>query len=136
MSTTTRSIPTAGKGSLWAGRVISAIPIVFMLFDGVTKLMNIAPVREAHAQLGYAESLAPILGTLALACILLYSIRRTAVLGAVLLTGYLGGAIAAQMRIGAPAFSLIFPIILGGLAWLGLYLREPSLRAVLPLPRS
>jgi len=136
MSATTLSIHPVSKSSLWAGRIISAMPVAFMLFDGITKLMNIAPVREAQIQLGYADNLAFVLGALALMCMLLYVIRSTSILGAVLLTGYLGGAIAAQVRVNAPAFSLVFPVMLGGLAWLGLYLREPRLRAVLPFLRD
>lgn len=136
MSTTTHSLQPVGKGALWGGRIASALSVAFMLFDGVTKLLNIAPVREAQTQLGYSENLGPVLGALALVCILLYVIRSTSVLGAVLLTGYLGGAIAAQVRVGAPTFSVVFPVIMGTLAWLGLYLREPTLRAVFPLSRS
>src|SRR5258706_10617651 len=95
--------PAALSGSLskrlLAGRIISAVPILFLIFDGVIKVVKIAPVVDAFAQLGYPVSLAPRIGILALACVAVYAIPRTSVLGAVLLTGYLGGAVATQLRI-------------------------------------
>jgi hypothetical protein len=108
------------------------VPILFLTFDAVVKLVKIAPVVDAFAQLGYPISLAPAIGVLALACTAVYAIPRTSVLGAVLLTGYLGGAIATQVRIGAGVFPVFFPLIIAALVWGGLYLREEKLRALLP----
>src|SRR5262245_54017838 len=90
------------KKSLWGGRVISGLPVLFLLFDSTVKLLAIAPVREAHARLGYAPDVARTLGLVELACLLLYLFPRTATLGAVLLTGWLGGAIATHVRIADP----------------------------------
>ena len=118
---------------LWAGRVISGIVILFLLFDAISKLMKVAPVLEASARLGYPASLAVGIGCLLLGCVIVYIIPRTSVLGAVLLTGYLGGATAAQVRIGAPLFETLFPVIFGVLVWAGVFLREERLRTLIPL---
>jgi len=109
------------------------VPILFLTFDAVIKLVKIPAVAEAFGRLGYPLSLASGIGVLALICTAVYAIPRTAALGAVLLTGYLGGAIATQVRIGAGAFSVVFPIIIAGLVWGGLFLRDSRLRAFLPL---
>ena len=120
--------------ALWTGRILSALPVLFMLFDSAIHLMKIPPVVESFGQLGYPVSLAVGLGIIELICVVLYVVPRTAVLGAILLTGYLGGAIASQVRIGAPLFSnALFPVYLGVLIWGGLYLRESRLRALIPL---
>jgi hypothetical protein len=116
-----------------AGRIISAVPILFMIFDGGIKLTKVAPVTEAFIQLGYPVSLAPTIGILALVCTAVYALPRSSVLGAVLLTGYLGGAIATQVRAGAGLFPIFFPLIIAGLIWGGLFLRDDRLRAFLPL---
>ena len=116
---------------LLAARVISAVPILFLMFDAVIKLVKIAPVVDAFAQLGYSIALAPTIGVLALVCVAVYAIPRTAILGAVLLTGYLGGAIASQVRIGAGVFPVFFPVIIGSLIWAGLYLRDDRLKRVI-----
>lgn len=121
------------KKRLWTGRIISAVPVLFLLVDGVMKLMNAAPVLEAQARLGYPPSLAPAIGILELVCLIVYVVPRTAVLGAILLTGYLGGATATHVRIGGDPFSVLFPGIIGALLWGGLYLRDRCLRALLPL---
>jgi hypothetical protein len=119
---------------LWAGRVITALPVLFLLFDIVIKLMQIAPVRESFARLGYPESVAVGIGTLELVCLAVYLIPRTSVLGAILLTGYLGGAVATHVRVGDPLVShILFPTYVGALIWGGLYLREDRLRALVPL---
>ncbi len=132
-----KNTPTLGaqtapvsKKMLWAGRVMSALPVLMLLFSGVTKLMKPAPVVEGFAHLGYPESLALGLGIVELACAVVYVIPRTSVLGAILMTGYLGGATATHLRIGEPFFT---PIVLGLLVWGGLYLRDDRLRALLPL---
>jgi len=121
------------KSRVRAGYIISALPVLFLLFDGVAKLLKPPSVLEATVRLGYPESVIFSLGLILTACAVLYVVPRTSILGAILLTGYLGGAISAQVRIGAPLFSVIFPIILGILLWLGLYTRDQRLRALIPL---
>ncbi len=119
---------------LWAGRTMSAIAVLFLLFDSVIKLVVIAPVVESFAQLGYPVSLARGIGLLELLCIIVYVIPRTSVLGAILLTGYLGGAVATHVRVGSPLFThILFPTYVGALIWGGLLLREDRLRALIPL---
>ena len=122
---------TGSKKSLWAGRIMSGIVVLFLIFDGVTKLMVIQPVVQGMRQLGYPVPLAPVIGTILLICVVLYVIPRTAPLGAILLTGYLGGAVASQFRIGMPLFSYtLAPIYVAALAWGGLYLRDSRVRGL------
>jgi hypothetical protein len=122
------------KKTLWAGRIISALPVLFLLFDSVVKLMQIDAVVESFAQLGYPVSLALSIGILELFCIGVYVIPRTSILGAILLTGYLGGAIATHVRISSPLLThTFFPIYVGVLVWGGLFLRDRRLRALIPL---
>jgi hypothetical protein len=119
----------------WAGRVISALVVLFLLLDGVIKALQLAPAVEATEQLGYPERLVLGIGLLQLACLVVNLTPRTAPLGAILLTGFHGGAVATHLRAGSEPFSLIFPIILGALLWGGLYLRDARLRAlVAPRP--
>lgn len=131
-NTSTLGAQTApgSKKMLWAGRIMSVLPVLMLLFSGVMKLMKPAPVVEGFAHLGYPASLALGLGIIELTCAVVYVIPRTSVLGAILLTGYLGGATATHLRIGEPFF---MPIILGMLVWGGLYLRDDRLRSLLPL---
>src|SRR5438876_1174817 len=103
------------RGAVWTGRILSTLVTLFLVFDGVIHLAKPAPVVEAFAQLGFPVSLSVTIGLIELACLALYLIPRTALLGAVLLTGYLGGAVATQLRIGAPVFSELFPFIVGTL---------------------
>ena len=117
------------KKMLWAGRVVSALPVLTLLMSGVMKLVKPAAVVEEFIRLGYDESHVLGLGILEIACTIVYVIPRTAVLGAILLTGYLGGAVATHVRIGDPFFP---PIIIGVLVWGGLYLRDTRLRALVP----
>jgi len=126
----------SNKGALWAGRIISALPALFLLFDGIMKLVKPVFVVEATVQLGYPESVIIGLGALLIACTILYLIPRTAVLGAILLTGYLGGAVATHVRVGGPLFSIIFPVILGAMLWGGLYLRDERVRSLTNFKRS
>ena len=115
------------------GRIVTALPVLFLAFDTAIKFSNVPAVAETMNQLGYAPSAAPLIGILELACLAIYLGPQTAVLGAVLLTGYLGGAIASHVRVGNPLFSHeLFPTYIAALLWLGLYLREPRLRALLP----
>jgi hypothetical protein len=132
MQSPTQVAPVSTK-ALWAGRILSALAVLFLLFDGVTKIMKVAPVLQASAQLGYPVSLIVSIGAVLLICTGIYAIPRTSVLGAILLTGYLGGAVASQARIGNPLFETLFPIIFGALIWAGIFLREDRLRALIPL---
>ena len=117
---------------LWMGRGLSALPALVLVLSASMKLSH-APqfVAQWTGKLGYSEASLTAIGLLALACLLVYLVPRTAVLGAVLLTGYLGGAIAAHVRIADPAG--VTPLVLGILVWAGLYLRDARLRALLPL---
>ncbi len=119
-------------GSQWAGRVVSWLIALFLLLDGVAKLFKPAPVVEGTVKLGYSESVIIPLGIVLIACTILYLLPRTAVLGAILLTGYLGGAVATHVRVGDGAFGVIFAAAFGVLLWLGLYLRDQRLRELLP----
>ncbi len=122
--------------NLWAGRIISGLAVLFMLFDAVIHVLKITPVVEAFAQLGFPLGVARGLGIVELVCIALYVIPRTSVLGAILLTGYLGGAIATQVRAGAPLVSTaLFPVYIALFVWGGLYLRDDKVRALIPLRR-
>lgn len=121
------------RGTLWAGRIISGLPALFLLVDGAMKLVKPAPVVEATVRLGYPESTIVPIGVVLIVCTILYLIPRTAVLGAILLTAYLGGAVATHVRAGEPVFSIVFAIVFGVLLWLGLYLRNPTLRLLVPL---
>jgi len=135
MPVTTETTSTSPK-ALWAGRIVSALVVLFMLFDSIIKLIKIEPVVQSFAQLGYPDRLAGSVGIIELICIALYTIPRTSVLGAVLLTGIMGGAIASHMRVGNPLFShILFGVYLGGLAWLGLFLRDERVRTLIPLRR-
>ncbi len=135
MQTSTQVATVSGK-TLWAGRVVSVLVILFLLLDGTIKLVPLHPVTESLAQLGYPVSLARGLGILTLACTVLYAIPRTSILGAILLTGLLGGAIASHLRVGSPIFThLLFGAYLGATVWGGLFLRDDRLRALIPLRR-
>ena len=135
MSVTT-DLEAPSKGRLWTGRILSGIAIVFLLFDAVIHLIKPAPVVTAFGQLGYPISASVPIAIIEFVCIAFYIVPRTSILGAVLLTGYLGGAIAAQLRIGAPLFStLLFPIYVAFLVWGGLYLRDPIVRTIIPIRR-
>jgi hypothetical protein len=123
-------IVPVSKTMLWAGRVVSTLPVLMLLMSGVMKLVKPEPVVKGMHDLGWDESLALGLGILEIACTVVYAIPRTSVLGAILLTGYLGGAIATHVRI---SDQFVGPIILGVLVWGGLYMRDIRLRALLPL---
>lgn len=120
------------------GRVISGVVVLFLLFDGAIKLLPLSVVTETMDKMGYGSSdtLARSLGIITIVCTLLYSVPPTSILGAILLTGYLGGAIASHVRIGSPLFShTLFGLYLGLMVWGGLYLRDGNLRALLPFRR-
>lgn len=118
---------TASAAALWAGWIITALVILFLTFDGATKIIKVAPVIEASESLGLPRGTLLGIGSVLLACTVIYGIPRTAVLGAILLTGYLGGAVAIHVRAGSGAFPIAFSIAFGVLAWTGLLLREPRL---------
>jgi hypothetical protein len=121
------------KGVIWTGRVISTICVLFLIFDGVTKVMQESHVMAAMAQGGYSPGVTIPLGITVLVCALLYAIPATSVLGAVLLTGWLGGAVDSMVRMAAPGHPFLFPVPFGVLVWLGLYLREERLKQLLPV---
>jgi hypothetical protein len=122
---------TTAVSSLWTGRIIISLVVVFMVFDGGVKVLKMAPAVEGTARLGYPTSLVVPIGVISLVCTLLYAIPRTSILGAILLTGYLGGATATQVRLQAPWF--LFPVVIGVLVWLGPFLTDGRLRALIPL---
>jgi hypothetical protein len=119
------------RSAVWAGRVVSAFAILFLAFDTVIKVLSLAPAVESTTQLGFPAEMVAAIGLLELVCLAAYVIPRTAALGAVLLTGYLGGAIATHLLAGSPNFSVVFPIIIGALVWGGLFLRDARLRELL-----
>jgi hypothetical protein len=122
------------KTRLWAGRVMAAVAILFLLFDSLVKVIKLAPAVDGTRQLGYPVSLVRTIGVIQLACLAVYLFPRTAVLGAVLLTGYLGGAVATHLRLGNPLFThTLFPIYVAVLVWGAIYLRDDRLRALVPL---
>ncbi len=132
MQSVTQTVPVSKK-RLWAGRITSALPALLLLVDGAAKLVKPEPVVKGTVELGYAETVILPLGVVLLACTILYLIPRTAVLGAILLTGYLGGAVATHVRAGHGLFEILFPVVFGALLWGGLVLRDDRLRALIPL---
>jgi hypothetical protein len=132
MQSDTQTAPDS-KVMLWTGRIMSAIPSLFLLMDGGMKLVKPTFVVEKTVELGYPESIIFGLGVVLLACTVVYLTPSTSVLGAILLTGYLGGAVATHVRVGDPLFSVFFPVIVGALLWGGLLLRDARLRALLPV---
>ncbi len=122
---------TVSKKMLWAGRVVSAIPAFLVLFGAIPKVLVAASMVDGFKRAGYPEHLVLVVGIIELVCSIVYLIPRTRVLGAILMTGVLGGAIATNLRIGDP--TLIAPAILGVLVWGGLFLRDERVRALIPL---
>ena len=120
-----------GRTGSRIGYALTVLVALFLLFDAVTKLMRLQLVVDATVQMGFPASTVPVIGATLLGCLVLYLVPRTAVLGAVLLTGYLGGAVCAQLRTEAPLFStLLFPVYTGVLVWVALYLRSAVVRAL------
>ena len=143
MQTIAHDNPLAGRGridrtssrreALWTGRVLSGLAILCLGFDSLGKLLRVQPVIEGTIELGYRGELVFSFGLLLFSCLVLYAVPRTSVIGAVLLTGYLGGAVATHVRVGSPLFShLLFPTYVAALCWGGLMLRDPRLRVLLP----
>lgn len=130
----TRAVSSPSRGRLWTGRLLSGGAALFFIIDGVMKLLKPAAVVESTVQLGYPEEAIVGIGLVLLACTVLYVIPRTAILGAVLLTGYLGGAVATHVRVGASWFNVLFPVVFGAVVWAGLYLRDGRVEAWLGPP--
>ena len=129
--------PVSSRAQRRAGVALSTLPVLFLIFDGAMKLAQVAPVREAFVRMGWPVSTGPGIGLLLLACVTLYLVPRTAILGAVLLTGYLGGAISAHVRLGDPLLShTLFPVYFGVMLWGGLYLRDARVRQLAPWRRD
>lgn len=125
---------TPSNTQLWTGRVLSALVVLFLVMDFGMKLADLPIVTQTGLQLGWPAGTARELGMILAVCTVLYAYPRTAVLGAILLTGYLGGAVATHLRVGSPVFShTLFGVYIGVMAWAGLWLRDPRLRALLPL---
>ena len=121
----------------WAGRALSGLGVLFLLFDSMGKLLQVQPVMEGTLQLGYPRDIVFTLGALLFTCVLVYLIPRTSVLGGILLTAYLGGAVATHVRVQSPLFThVLFPTYVAAVLWGGLLLREPRLRAFLPVRRA
>jgi hypothetical protein len=131
-----RAAGGVSRKQLWAGRVLSTLAVLFLLFDAIGKLARPIQVVKGTTELGWPASVIVPLGIIQLVCLAFYVIPRTSVLGAVLWTGYLGGAVATHVRIGNPLFShILFPTYVAALLWGGLWLRDRRVRAVLPLTK-
>ena len=126
----------SSKGMVWGGWIMGVLPALFLLLDGVAKLFKPPMVVEATVKLGYSESTIVPIGIVLLICTVLYLLPLTSVLGAILLTGYLGGAVATHVRAGEGAFPITFPIIFGVLLWGGLYLRDWRVRSLIPFRKQ
>jgi hypothetical protein len=130
---TITTIHPGSRRALWTGRVFSGLAVAFLIFDSVGKLLEVQPVTDGTKQLGYPTDIVFSLGVTLLSCVLAYLVPRTSVLGAVLLTGYLGGAVATHVRVGNPLFThVLSPTYVAALLWGGLMLRDTRLRAFLP----
>jgi hypothetical protein len=129
-----REAPASSR-ALWVGRTMTAVAVLFLLLDGVMKVMKAAPVLEASARLEVPAWVIPDLGIVLIAATLIYAFPRTSILGAILLTGYLGGATWTHVRMGGPTFPILFPSLVAAMVWGGLYLHEPRLRALVPWRR-
>ena len=125
---------TTSKTSLWTGRILSGLVVALLLFDATLNLMRLPAAVEGTLRLGYPVGLIVPIATVLLVCVVLYAVPRTSGLGAILLTGYLGGATATHVRLSDPTF--LFPVSIGVLLWGGLYLRDERVRALIPLRLS
>lgn len=130
-----RQTNAASRAAIWTGWIVSILPALFLLFDAAMKLVKPKVVVDATLQLGYPEKIILPIGVVLLVCTVLYLLPATSVLGAILLTGYLGGAVASHVRHQDVAFDIVFPFIFGVLLWLGLFLRETRLRSLVPWRR-
>jgi hypothetical protein len=134
---TTPTVPTTTSSTAArVGWVLTGLIALFLIFDGVTKLLNVQEVKDATVDLGLREEMTPVIGVVLLICLALFLLPRTAFLGAVLLTGYLGGAVLTNWRVDKPLFSTVmFAVYVGILVWGALYLRDPKVRTVMPFVR-
>jgi DoxX-like family len=132
METTNQTAPTSNK-LIWVGRIISSLPVLLLLISSSMKFIKPVQVVDDFRRLGYPDNVISGLGVVELACAVIYAIPQTAILGAILLTGYLGGATATHVRVGDPTFKIIMPVILGVVIWGGIFLRDARLRKLLPL---
>jgi hypothetical protein len=131
-STSASTSPAASSGRLWAGRILTGLAVLFLTFDVAIKLLGLKPAVDGTVLLGYKPHHLPIIGVIGLVCLVLYVIPRTAPLGAILWTGYLGGAIATHLRLDNPLFThILFPIYVAAILWGGLYFRDARVRALL-----
>ena len=136
MDSTIRVVPTSSK-RIWVGRVLTALPVLFLLFDGTIHMMRIPAVVEGFAKAGFPISTALPLGIIEIVCVVLYAIPRTSVLGAILLTGYLGGAVATNVRQQLPMLGyVLFPVYVALFLWGGLWMRDDRVRSLIPLTRT
>jgi len=130
------NVSDTSKAAVWTGRVLGGLAAAFLVFDSIGKLLRVQPVIDGTVSLGYPVGVIIPLGVTLLTCVLVYLVPRTAVLGALLLTGYLGGAVATHVRVGNPLFThTLFPTYVAALLWGGLMLRDRRLRAFLPFRR-
>jgi hypothetical protein len=129
---TAAPVRVVSKKMVWSGRIVSALPVLALVMSSSMKLMKVPAAMEGFAKFGYPARVVVPLGIVELACAILYAIPQTSVLGAILVTGYLGGATATHLRVGEAVFA---PIILGVVAWLGIFLRDGRVRELLPLRR-
>jgi hypothetical protein len=129
---TTHTTPAASRGAQIAGWIASGLAIAFLVFDTVVKVIQSPMAVEPTVGLGYRAERVLVIGLIELVCLALYAFPRTAVLGAVLLTGYLGGAVAINLRAETPMFNIVFPFLIGAFVWAGVLLREQRLRALVP----
>jgi hypothetical protein len=120
------------KGMVWTGRVITALVVLFMLFDSITKVIKVPQVVAASAKFGIGVQVLFGIGLTLLVSTIFYVIPRTSIFGAILISSYLGGAVCANVLVHSPVFNSAFAVVFGVLAWLGVYLREPRLRALVP----
>ena len=130
---TNTPISTTFKKGLWTGRIITGLTVLFLIFDTIVKILKLPVAVEGTVRLGYPSRLVVAIGLAELVCLATYLYPRTAVLGAILLTGYLGGATATQVRVEDPWFA--FPVVIGGLVWAGLFLRNERLRDLVPIQK-
>ena len=133
MPQVSQPVSNKSKGT-WAGRIVSGAVALFMVFDAVSKLLQVPAVVKAQAMLGWPEDQGRLLGVVLVACTVVYVVPRSSILGAILLTAYLGGATAAQARIESANF--LFSVVMGVLVWAGLFLRNERLRSLVPLQRT
>ena len=129
----TNKTKKTSKSAIRTGYVLTYIAVLFLLFDSITKIIKADQVVKATAQLGFPVEDIPVIGTILLVCVIIYVIPKTSVFGAILLTGYLGGAVVTNLRISAPLFSnVLFPVYMGIIVWGGIFLRDGLLRKIIP----